>query len=168
MGSIFMVTTKFDIPYVGYTYTQEASTPNVITCDFNISYFKSGYVYKIETININSNNIVNNQCPNIGELSKHTEGGQFYPPKSVTLDGKNIHNNRTINFQYNNNNRVLIKGIVKKNDVNLIPSVINIYEVCLFWQKKFIGSYISTDGLYFINFQIKDNCSYILEVVYTN
>lgn len=161
MGKKFMCNVNFNNILEGQSHISKFVTPNVTTISLNMGKFQSGYIYVIEDITLSNYNkyFDNNTYINI---DKNIVGARFYPYHIQSIYSKYQKNNYTINFNYSENNRVLIKGKIFSSKDNFNGITVEIVEINNLGKENTIGSIYTQDGHYSINFSINDNCSYKL------
>jgi len=162
MKPTYRVIMSFALDNTGFTYNiTESSSPIKYNGNSTIGILGPGFVYKIETMTIYSKE---SQSEN---LIKYKYGHQFYPSITKIFNPIKSTNNYTMNLQYKENKRAMIKGIIKLDVPTPHFVTIQIFETDAFTNESLVGSSFSDEyGNYSINFPIKDNSSYKLVASY--
>lgn len=162
MKPTYRVTMSFTLDETGVIYNITGATPPIkYTGDGTIGIFEPGFIYKIDTMTIYSE-----ESPP-ENLIKYKYGRQFYPSITKIFTPIKSANNYTMNLQYKENKRAMIKGIIKLDVPTPHFVTIQIFETDAFTNESLVGSSFSDEyGNYSINFPIKDNSSYKLVASY--
>lgn len=163
MTTTYTISFVFSIPDKEFVYHAGTLHPVIYTGEAHIGYFLSGHVHNIEDMHIYIVDSISST------LNKKTEGSRYYHPITHTLDSCINSNNINIDFQYNKNDRALMKGIILLDAPSPHIITIDVYEINEFGDETLLGSTFSeTDGKYYINFPIKDYFNYKVVASYLN
>lgn len=162
MKPTYRVTLSFTLDKTGIIYNITGSTPPITyNGDGTIGIFEPGFVYKIDTITLY------NKESSTENLVKYRHGHKFYPTISKIFDFSKSSNNYTLDLQYEESKRVMIKGSIELDAATPHFITIEIFEIDDFTNESLVGSSFSDEyGNYNINFPIKNNYNYKLVASY--
>lgn len=162
MKPTYRVTLSFTLDKIGVIYNITGATPPITyNGDGTIGIFEPGFIYKIDTMTI-----YNKEAPK-ENLTKYRYGHKFYPSITKIFNPINSTNNYTVNLQYEETKRAMIKGVIKLDVPTPHFVTIQIFETDYFTNESLVGSSFSDEhGNYNINFPIKDNYNYKLVASY--
>lgn len=164
MSEPLMCNVLFNNSMSGQGNVIKIKSPKLIKITADIGSFTSGYVYRMDTIKIFASN--NQTASNIDNntLNKNSEGGQFFCFDNEFLDSCADCKNITLNFLYNDVNRVLIKGLGLLNNIPTNAFTIELFEVINVNNSTLIASTVTNNGLYNFNIPVNKGNSYKLTI----
>ena len=129
----------------------------------NIGNCNSGYIYRLEDINLYE------ASDEKYILEKSIEGEKYLEPTSTIIDGKYLFNNIKLNLEYKEVTNILLKGRVLLNRVCVRNSLVEILKLTGDDKEIKLG-YTITDkeGMYYINTTLDKNSSYKLIATYVS
>jgi hypothetical protein len=162
MKPTYRVTLSFNLDKTGVIYNITESTPPIkYNGDGTLGIFEPGFVYTIDTIKIYSKE------SSTENLVKYRKGHKFYQSISKIFTPMKSTNNYTLDLQYEESKRAIIKGSIKLDSAPPHFITIEIFEIDDITNEFLIGSSFTDEyGNYSINFPIKDNSSYKLTASY--
>jgi hypothetical protein len=162
MKPTYRVTLSFTLDKTGVIYNITGATPPIkYSGDGTIGIFDPGFVYKIDTIKIYSK-----ESPT-ENLVKYRQGHKFYPSISKIFTPMESTNNYTLDLQYEEPKRAMIKGSIRLDSAPPHFITIEIFETDDNTKESLVGSSFTDEyGNYSINFPIKYNSNYKLTASY--